>query len=117
MERIEVAWYGMELENELYCVVAKDVDLKQWGIDSVIPTGFMSDGMSIPRFFWRWLSPKIAPLTISPSIVHDWLYYSHVVSREDADLWYYRALIRNGFSKAKASVIYVAIRLCGWTHW
>lgn len=24
-----------------------------------VPTGFISDGMSIPRFFWRLLSPPV----------------------------------------------------------
>lgn len=117
MERVEVAWYGMELDGELYCVVAKDVDLKQWGIDSVMPAGFMSDGMSIPKFFWRWLSPKIAPVTLSPSIVHDWLYQSHVMTRKDADAWYRDALIANGYPKLKAYLCYAGLRLFGESHW
>lgn len=116
-KRISVPWYAMEHGDVLYCVVARPVNLSQWGLDTEIPSGFMSDGMSVPKFFWRWLGPKVAPVTVSPSIVHDWLYKTHIVSRKEADKWYRDALIHNGYSKIKAYACYAGLRLCGWSHW
>lgn len=114
---LSIPWYALETCDGLWCVTSAPFDLSDWGINSVIPTGFTSDGMSVPRFFWRWLGPKINKKTVGPSIVHDWLYKTHIVTREEADLWYYKALIHNGYSRIKSSAVYVGLRLCGWTHW
>lgn len=115
--KVDIPWYAMEMDGELYCIVANPVDMNQWGIDTKIPAGFMSDGMSVPKFFWRWLGPKVAPVTVSPSIVHDWMYHTHCVERKIADKWYRDALIHNGYSKIKAYACYAGLRLFGGSHW
>ena len=114
---VKIPWHAMELCGSLYCVTAERIDLAPWGIDAVIPAGFMSDGMSVPRFFWRWLGPQIAPVTVSPSIVHDWLYQYKLLTRRGADIWYRRALIAAGYSRVKAWAVYAGLRLFGGSHW
>lgn len=114
---LSIPWQPMENSDGLWCVTTSPYDLAQWGVNSIIPEGFTSDGMSIPRFFWRWLGPRIDTNTVGPSIAHDWFYFSHALSRKDADLWFYEALKHNGYSAIKAKAVYAGLRLFGWTHW
>ena len=83
----------------------------------VVPAGFQSDGMSIPRFFWRWLSPQLDFTTLIPSILHDFAYSAKFDSRKNIDGWYRDLLIKNGFPKFKAYIVYFGLRLFGNRHW
>jgi len=103
--------------KNLLCVVSEDVYLRQWGIDAVLPKGFASDGMSIPRFFWRWIGPKVEAQTVCPGIIHDWLYTSKIMTRKDADEWLRRALLANGVSASRARLVYWGVRMGGGSHW
>ena len=82
-----------------------------------IPKGYRSDGASVPRFFWRLLSPKIDMATLGPSIVHDWMYGRRWGSRADADAWYRDALIANKYPRWKARLTYTGLRWFGGSHW
>ena len=85
-----------------------------------IPAGYVSDGASVPRFFWRLLSPPVDPVTLAPSIAHDWLYDNsrrYNLGRLECDIWYYYALMENGYPLWKCELTYWAIRLFGWMHW
>jgi len=82
-----------------------------------IPAGFKSDGMSIPRFFWRFISPQLDFQTLIPSILHDFAYKYHIGERKDIDKWYRNLLIVYGMSKWKAELVYWGVRLGGSSHW
>ena len=83
----------------------------------IIPNGFISDGMSVPRILWRLLSPPIYGETLIPSIVHDWLYCECYCSRKEADLYYYHGLLDNGYPKWKSILTYIGVRLFGASHY
>lgn len=83
----------------------------------VIEPGYVSDGMSVPEWLWMFISPKFNPVTLLPSLVHDWLYDNHVMTREEADNWYRSALIENGFPCWKTGIVYAAVRKFGESHW
>lgn len=87
------------------------------GITVIVPKGYRSDGASVPRFLWRLLSPQIDPVTLAPSIGHDYLYEHRIGSREDADEWYREKLIENGYPKWKARITYYGLRWFGGSHW
>lgn len=87
------------------------------GMELFVPPGFSSDGASIPRFLWRWLSPSLDTRTLIPSIIHDYLYKTHVCTRRQADMLYLRLLLRNGYPLAKSSLTYMGVRLFGASHW
>ena len=82
-----------------------------------VPAGYDSDGMSVPRFFWRSLSPKINHKTLVPSVIHDWMYEAKICTRKEADEFYYENLIRNGFGKIKSWLVYIGVRMGGGSHW
>lgn len=83
----------------------------------IIERGYRSNGMSVPRCLWSIISPQYSPVTLFPSICHDWLYDNPVVSRETADKWYHQALIENGYPKWKSKLVYDAVRIFGKSHW
>lgn len=86
----------------------------------IVPAGYSSDGASVPRVFWRLLSPPIDPITIAPSIIHDFLYdyaWKYDITRDECDRWYRTALIAQGYPRWKANLTYIGIRLFGWRHW
>ena len=107
----------MDEDGSLVLRVLHDFDLSQYGIDAVIPGGYESDGMSVPRFFWRWVGGRVGGRTLAPSIVHDYLYETRIMTRSEADEWYRRALVANGYPRAKARAVWLGLRAFGWSHW
>lgn len=87
------------------------------GVKYEIPAGYDSDGMSVPRMFWRVLSPKINAKTLISSIVHDWMYSEKICSRKETDEFYYENLVKNGFGKVKSYLVYIGVRIGGGSHW
>jgi hypothetical protein len=83
----------------------------------IIESGYRSNGMSVPHWLWSVISPQYSPVTLFPSICHDWLYDNHVVPRITADKWYHQALIENGYPKWKSKLVYDAVRIFGKSHW
>lgn len=82
-----------------------------------IPVGYESEGMSIPRLFWRILSPRIDFRTAGPSIVHDFRYEFHIGTRAECDADYRDALIENGFPRIKAYAVWLGVRIGGGSHY
>ena len=82
----------------------------------IIPQGFTTDLASIPRILWPIVSP-LRSSTVTPSILHDWLYYNpDGRSRQIVDDIYYASLLANGLSKGSAYRYYAAVRLFGWRY-
>jgi hypothetical protein len=83
----------------------------------IIRKGFIFDGASIPRLFWRvWGAPFASPRVIA-ALVHDWLYRSHVTTRAFADKVYYKTLRRVGYSFFSAGTEWLMLRFFGWFAW
>ena len=84
-----------------------------------IPAKFKTDGASIPRWLW-WLcgTPLVMPRLLA-AIVHDYLYSGGdpEATRADADDIYRDIQIALGVSRVKAYVEWLALRLCGSSHW
>ena len=83
------------------------------GTEYEIPAGYESDGMSVPRFFWRVLSPKINGKTLIPSVIHDYMYENHIGTRAEADAFYEDNLVEKGFGKVKSWLVWCGVRICG----
>lgn len=81
----------------------------------VVPTGFITDGASIPRAFWSFLSPY-GPYC-SAAVIHDWLYSPGNVryTRLEADLIFKEAMFNLGIGWWDREIIYRAVRAFGWT--
>lgn len=84
-----------------------------------VPQGFRSDGISVPRFLWRFLSPCITSESVTAGVIHDYIYRElrDKISRATADKIFYRILVGNGFGKFRAFVAWLGVRLFGWIAW
>ena len=98
-------------------VTAEDIVFEYKGFSHCIPEGYESDGASVPRLLWRLLSPCIDPVTLVPSIIHDYLYENHLGSRYDADYWYVSALDASGYPSWKCVLTFMGLRLFGFLHY
>lgn len=80
-----------------------------------VPVGFVTDFASIPRIFWSLLPPD--GKYTHPAIVHDFLYWTQTVPREDADQ--ILKIMMEDFSVGGTTVtaIYTAVRTFGGLAW
>jgi hypothetical protein len=90
--------------------------------DFVVPAGFLTDGASIPRFFWRLLAPN-DPEIHYPSFAHDLLYSLDgalpeiTLTRQQSDGVIREQMLEVGAPKWKADAVYYALRLGGSNSW
>ena len=108
---------ALDYKGNIVLVTTHETDLSPYGIQTTIPAGFRSDGMSVPRFFWRWIGPPVDWRTLGPSVAHDWLYQFRFLTRVEADAWYRSRLVENGYPAIKAWAAWAGIRLFGGGHW
>ncbi len=84
----------------------------------IIPTGFLTDGLSIPS----WAHAAVGPATgraFLAGLLHDYLYSrastAHFnVTREVADRLFLEAMYNIGIGWAKRHTIHAAVRVAGW---
>ena len=86
----------------------------QW---HTIPAGYVSDGASVPRFFWRILSPNIDGRTLLPSIIHDFEYENGIGTRKAADFDYGARLYENHYGIIRSGLTWIGVRIGGTRHW
>ena len=60
----------------------------------VIRAGFITDGASVPRMAWLFAGHPMESPRVLAALVHDWIYMSHAIPREIADLIYKEILER-----------------------
>lgn len=104
-------------DGKMVAVILKDIPLGDEGLNTTIPAGFVSDGMSAPSWSRWFLGDAFDEQTLFCSVVHDWLYSSQVITRREADKWYRDALKKRGYGAGRSWACYLALRLFGWTHW
>ena len=94
-----------------------DEDLHYLGCreEFVIPAGFVGDFASIPRLFWNIL-PPFGKHSRS-AWLHDFLYATHLVSRQDADGLFLRTMEEYGVSWWRRRLMHRAVRLFGFGAW
>lgn len=117
MEPLKMQCVVYEKDGTTILETMEEVDLTPWGICTTIPQGFVSDGMSVPRFFWRFIGPPVSGITMAPSVAHDWLYSCQCVTRKEADDWYKKMLLLAGYPAWKARLAWLGIRTFGGLHW
>lgn len=98
----------------------------------VVPAGYVFDGASIPRLFWRVIGGPWGPYR-DAAAVHDYLYSDgHLafpdqpdadgkrrpgITRQEADDIFYRIMLEVGISRFKASLMRRAVRIGGRKAW
>lgn len=80
-----------------------------------VPVGFYTDFASVPRlgFIYAMLGDRAH----EPAVIHDWLYYADITTREMADNVLYEAMTVFGISDWQRDLIYEGVRAGGWYVW
>lgn len=83
----------------------------------IIPAGFLSDGLSIPRLFRSIFSKS--PSYIFAGVVHDWLYKmgTYEVTRKEADKIFLYWMKQYGVGWLTRRTIYRAVRIGARRTW
>lgn len=81
---------------------------------TVLP-GFVTDFASISRIFWSILRPD--GVYAYAAVVHDYLYWTQMRSREESDTILKMAMEDFDVDRVTVSTIYEAVRLGGQTSW
>ena len=79
--------------------------------------GYVTDGASIPRFFWSIIGSPMEGSLVKPAVIHDGLYTIMSLPRKTCDRLLLEMLLYNNVSKWKAYTIYYVVRLFGNSHW
>ncbi len=81
----------------------------------IIPSGFVHDWASIPRWLW----PIAGPVSNygASAVMHDWMYRTQPVSRKDADGLFRRTLKEAGVGWFRRRSMYLAVRVFGGGAW
>ncbi len=98
LETLEVKWRGRSVE---------------------VPSGFESDGASVPRFFWRSVFPPGDQKAFRGAVAHDWLYRAHLPkwTRREADQMFYDTMIADEVPRICAFLAWLGVRLFGAIAW
>lgn len=83
-----------------------------------VPSGFRTDGASIPRFFWTLIGGPFGPY-VDAAVVHDYFYATpdYDYTREEVDWMFYRIMQDIGISNVRAKLMYWAVRVGGRFGW
>lgn len=94
-----------------------------------VPAGFVTDFASVPRLLWSVIAPT--GRHSRAAVIHDFLYATKPpvsyqkddvsvrmpLARSQADSAFYWAMIGDEVPKARAWVMWAAVRLFGWKAW
>lgn len=80
-----------------------------------VPIGFFTDFASVPRI--GIIYAMLGDCAHQPAVVHDWLYYSALVTRELADKVLLEAMGVIGLPWWRRWPIYAGVRAGGWYAW
>ena len=79
-----------------------------------VPTGFVTDGASIPRFFWSFIGSPFTGKYVEVAILHDYLYSGvEDISFKEANKIFYKGMLKAGVNPIKAYLMYKAVCLFG----
>lgn len=81
----------------------------------LVPTGFVTDGASVPRIFWNLFPPSGS--YFPAAIVHDWHYAHSTKTRKECDQLFRGNMKLCGCRWYTRAIIYRAVRLGGWITW
>ena len=92
---------------------------RQGSLHLTVEAGFVFDGASIPRVFWRLIGPPMAGKYAHASLIHDYLYVHQksLITRKAADDIMLEIMQEDGVSWWKRNAIHRGVRLGGGRAW
>lgn len=81
----------------------------------VIPSGFITDGGSVPRALWSIVNPW--GRASKAYVLHDWMYKNQERSRLVSDATLLEAMEVLGVNLIQRWLVYRGVRIGGWVAW
>lgn len=81
----------------------------------LIPAGFVTDFASVPRLPVAY--GYVGNIGHGPAVVHDWLYVTGLLPKENADYIFYEALVVWGVDRPRAKLMWDGVHLFGHQHY
>ena len=117
----------LSLRNGREWELIEDYTYERGPILIMVSRGFVYDGASIPRVFWRFIGPPAAGKYAHASLLHDWLYVHQrwlcgdgelvKITRKEADDLMLVVMKEDGVSWWRRNAIHRAVRLGGGRAW
>ena len=93
-------------------ILTKDFSARVGGLIFVVKKGFVTDGASVPRFFWSLGFDRFNPQTMAASTVHDALCKSNIIPRAAADS-VFNAILKDWHWKYRW-LYWLGVRIGAW---
>lgn len=107
----------VDAKGETKVQLEKGIRFSFKGKKHFIGAGFVCDGASIPRAFWRIVGHPLEGKVLPAAIIHDFCYQTACVSRYDADYIFYSTMREFEVPFVKRCAIWLAVRLFGGFHY
>lgn len=78
-----------------------------------IKPGLLTDGASIPKVFWSIIGCPLNGKYVGSALIHDGLYASHVLSKEESDLLFLDMMEDNKVALWRRKLMYWAVKFGG----
>ena len=104
---------GIKIE---FLTDGRAVTLERYG---EVPSNFVFDGASVPRFFWRVVFPPGDSRALYAAFVHDYVYRTHPRgwTKANADRIFEHLLICGGIPRWRAKLAYWGVKFFGSRAW
>lgn len=86
LDPLDVSLYKRETDGETIAILLSPIPYQTSAGEIIVPTGFDSDGCTMPHFFWRSLGHPLHMDFLREAILHDWLYRVQIFDRGLSDL-------------------------------
>lgn len=108
---VQVELENVKLHAKLLAPVVVIID----GDLITVPVGYETDFASVPQVLWNIL-PPVGSYTVA-AVVHDYLYSTHIFTKEKSDSVFYELMRLAGTKKTWAKLMYYAVKLFGKSAW
>ena len=107
-------------------MVLEDYIYKSGSLAIVVPEGFVYDGASIPRIFWRLIGPPMAGKYAHAALLHDYLYVYRgyklhgrrvAITRQQADDFMLTVMVEDDVDWWRRNAMHKAVRTAGGRVW
>lgn len=115
MNRLDLSVDIIEADRITQIRTKEPVSFFLYGRWETIKPGFVSDGASLPRFFWRFLGQPFEHAYLRAAVVHDYLYRTQICTRKEADTILFELMLNS--SPCRAPIFWLGVRLFGWVAW
>lgn len=107
----------LEKVNNEYFKLAKPLIYINNDIEIIVKEDFKTDGASIPKTGWTIFGHPFQGEYIESAIVHDALYSSQILTKEDSDMLFLEMLEEQKVNNLKANLMYSAVKIFGFEAW